>query len=51
MGIGSTLSLASVSHSRSFKVIENCTIWKRGDGFLFVFYSNYGCIFSHFCYI
>jgi len=33
---------------RSFKVIENGTIWKLGYGFLFAFHSNYGHIFSHF---
>ena len=32
---------------RSFKVIENGTIWKPGYGFLFAFYSNYGRICSH----
>jgi len=32
----------------SLKVIENGTISKLGYGFLFVFYSNYSRIFSHF---
>ena len=34
--------------ARSFKVIENGTIWKLVYGFLFAFYSNYGRIFSRF---
>jgi len=31
-----------------FKVIDNATVRKLGYGFLFVFYSNYGRIFSRF---
>jgi len=29
---------------RSLKVIENCTVWKIGYGFLFAFHSNYSRI-------
>jgi len=30
------------------KIIENCTIRKLGNGFLFAFHSNCDRIFSHF---
>jgi len=32
----------------SLKIIETGAVRKLGCGFLFVFYSNYGIIFSHF---
>jgi len=40
------LMLNNIVTLKSLKVIENGTIRKPEHGFLFVFYSNYGRIFS-----